>query len=251
MRILVLSDIHGNRQALEAIREEFDVCLFLGDLVDYCLEPGPCIEWVRKNARYAIRGNHDHGAAQRVYLQGVNGFRYLSGVTRPHSIATLNESDRKYLAGLPTSLHFTLDGKRFFLVHGTPRDPLDEFAPADVEFWKRRLEQIEADYVCVGHTHTQFVLQVGKTTVLNPGSVGLPRDGDPRAAYAIINSDGPELKRVAYPVEETIATIVGADLPDPAKELLAEVLRTGKIERKNGSSESALLNGQVRKQIPL
>jgi hypothetical protein len=94
MRILVLSDIHANRQALEAIREEFDVCLFLGDLVDYCLEPGPCIEWVRKHARYAIRGNHDHGAAQRVYLQGVNGFRYLSGVTRPHSIATLNETDR-------------------------------------------------------------------------------------------------------------------------------------------------------------
>jgi putative phosphoesterase len=230
MRILVLSDIHGNRQALEAIREEFDVCLFLGDLVDYCLEPGPCIEWD---------------------LQGANGFRYLSGVTRPHSIAKLDEADRKYLAGLPTALHFTLDNKRFFLVHGTPRDPLDEFAPADIEFWKRRLDHIDADYVCVGHTHTQFVLQAGKTTVLNPGSVGLPRDGDPRAAYAVITENGPELKRVEYPIEETIATIVGADLPDPAKELLAEILRTGKIERKNGSSDSALANGQVRKQIPL
>jgi len=64
--------------ALAAIQEEFDVCLFLGDLVDYGLDPLPCIEWVRATCKYAVRGNHDHGAAQRIYLQGNGGFRYLT-----------------------------------------------------------------------------------------------------------------------------------------------------------------------------
>ena len=65
MRILLVSDIHGNRAALEAVREECDVCLFLGDLVDYGIEPKPCIDWARRRMTHGVRGNHDHGAAQR------------------------------------------------------------------------------------------------------------------------------------------------------------------------------------------
>ncbi len=184
MRILLVSDIHANRPALEAIREDFNVCLFLGDLVDYCLEPGPCIDWVRANARYCVRGNHDHGAAQKVYVQGLTGFKYLTGVTRPITMSRLSEPHRRFLSEMPLTRLVTLNGKRIFLVHATPRDPLDEFAPADVEFWKRRLEHIDADYVCVGHTHAQYILQVGKTTVINPGSVGLPRDGEPLMPFS-------------------------------------------------------------------
>jgi putative phosphoesterase len=251
MRILLLSDIHANRPALEAIREEFDLCLFLGDLVDYGVEPGPCIDWVRKNAQYSIRGNHDHGAAQRVYVQGIGGFRYLTGVTRPKTIQLVTDDDRRYMAGLPTTLWLTLNGKRYFLVHATPRDPMDEFAAPDLEAWKRRLQNIDADYVCVGHSHVQYMLQVGKTTVINPGSVGLPRDGDPRPAYAIITDEGPVLKRVEYPIDEAVAALYAAKLPEPAVQALSEVLRTGRLERKNGDSGlngngAPGFNGEVR-----
>jgi putative phosphoesterase len=245
MRILVLSDIHGNRAALEAIREEYDVCLFLGDVVDYALEPGPCIDWVRARATHAVRGNHDHGVAQKVFLQGVGGFRYLTGVTRPLTIERITDDQRRYLAGLPTTRMLTLNRKRYLLVHATPRDPMDEYAPPDVDFWTRRLEGVTADYVCVGHTHVQFILQVGNTTVINPGSVGLPRDGDPRAAYAIITDDGPVLKRVEYPVEETVASVQAADLPDMAKRMLAEVLRNGRLERKIPFAQPVEMNGPV------
>ena len=69
MRILIVADIHANWAALDAIKEPHDVCLLLGDLVDYGLEVAPCIDWVRRQARYAIRGNHDHGAAQNVPIQ--------------------------------------------------------------------------------------------------------------------------------------------------------------------------------------
>jgi putative phosphoesterase len=245
MRILVLSDIHANRAALEAIREEFDVCLFLGDAVDYALEPAPCIEWVRKRATYAVRGNHDHGVAQKVFLQGATGFRYLTGVTRPLTVERITEGQRRYLAALPTTRMLTLNGKRYLLVHATPRDPMDEYAPPDVEFWKRKLEGIHADYVCVGHTHVQFILQVGHTTVINPGSIGLPRDGDPRAAYAVISDEGPVLKRVEYPVEETIAAVTEADIPDLAKQMLEFALRNGRLERKSGNGRPADANGTL------
>jgi len=249
MRILLVSDIHANPLALDAIREEFDICLCIGDLVDYGVDPVPCIDWVRQHARYAVRGNHDHGVAQRVHVQGVGGFRYLTGVTRPISIERVTGPDRRYLADLPTTQMLTLNGKRFFLVHGTPRDPLDEFALPDAEFWKRRLQHIDADYVCVGHTHVQYIVQAGDATVINPGSVGLPRDGDPRAAYAIITDDGPELKRVEYPVADAIAAIGQAELPDQAKQLLADVMRTGRIG-KNGNGEVGLNGPPSNGEVP-
>jgi putative phosphoesterase len=231
MRILLVADIHGNWPALQAINEECDVCLCLGDLVDYGLEPGPCIDWVRKRATHVIRGNHDHGVAQFVPVSGRNGFKYLSGVTRPLTQERVTAEERRYLARLPVSLMLTLADTRFLLVHATPRDPLDEYAPGDAEFWKRRLEGVEADVICVGHTHLPYVLEVGEQLVINPGSVGQPRDGDPRASYAVIEDNRVELKRVEYPVEAAVQPILDSTLPEQARTLLAEVLRTGTMPR--------------------
>ena len=204
MRILLLSDIHSNWPALQAVRERGDLCLFLGDLVDYGGEPKPCVEWVKANATHAIRGNHDHGAAQDVDINGGIGFKYLSSVTRPLTRARLGEDDLRYLADLPVTQSLVLDGRRFLLVHATPRDPLDEFAPPDAEFWARRLQGVEADVVCVGHTHYQYVLEVNGTLVINPGSVGLQRDGDLRVGYALLEDHKVEFRRVEYPFEDAV-----------------------------------------------
>ena len=231
MRILVLADIHGNWPALQEINESYDICLCLGDLVDYALEPGPCIDWVRQRAQYTVRGNHDHGVAQNVTVFGQNGFKHLTGITRPLTRARLTREDLRFLATLPLTQMITLDDMRFLMVHATPRDPLDEYGPPDVEFWQRRLEDVEADVVCVGHTHQPYILEVGDKLVINPGSVGLPRDGDPRAAYAIIEDRRLELKRIEYPIEATVRAIQESDMPEPAMDLLTEVLRTGTVKR--------------------
>jgi putative phosphoesterase len=228
MRILVVADIHGNWPALQALDEPHDVCLCLGDLVDYALEPAPCIDWVRKHAHYAVRGNHDHAVAQNVVTSGRTGFRYLSGVTRVLTRQRLKAEDLRFLADLPVTQAVTVDGTRFLLVHATPRDPLDEYAPADADFWSRRLQDVDADVVCVGHTHQPYVLEVGGKLVINPGSVGQPRDGDPRAAYVVIENNRVEIKRAPYPVEETIRIIGESTLPDQAKKMLGEVFRTGR-----------------------
>jgi putative phosphoesterase len=239
MRILILADIHGNWPALQALHEPCDVCLCLGDLVDYALEPAPCIDWVRRNAHHVVRGNHDHGAAQNVAVQGRNGFRYLTAATRPLTRERLGEDDLRYLSRLPLTRMLTLDDARFLLVHATPRDPLDEYAPPDVEFWKRRLQDVDADVVCVGHTHQPYVLEVGDKLVVNPGSIGQPRDGDPRASYAVIEDYKVELKRHEYPVEDTLRVIRESSLPDEARDTLSAVIRTGELP-----SRLATDNGQ-------
>jgi putative phosphoesterase len=227
MRILLLADIHGNWPALQALDEPFDVCLCLGDLVDYALTPGPCIDWVRQHANFVVRGNHDHGVAQNVTVASGNGFKYLTHVTRPVTRGLLSDDELRYLARLPLFRTVTYEDTRYLLVHATPRDPLDEYAVADPDFWARCLEHVDADVVCVGHTHRPYALPVGNKLVINPGSVGQPRDGDPRAAYAVIENNEVELKRREYPVEATVQTVGESSLPDSAKQLLIEVFRTG------------------------
>ena len=230
MRVLVISDIHSNWVALGSIRERFDVCLCLGDLVDYGVDPGPCVNWVMTHATHSVRGNHDHGVAQGVPVEGDVGFRYLTKVTRPLQWIGLGGDERRFLVRMPLTKRLVIDGKRYYLVHGSPRDPLDEYVMKDPAVWERRVAGIDADFVCVGHTHVQYRLQVGPVTVLNPGSVGLPRDGDPRLAYAIIEDGKIELKRQDYPVEEAISRISSSTLPDLAKLVLAQTLRSGKLE---------------------
>jgi putative phosphoesterase len=228
MRILVVADIHANWPALQAVvGEPHDVCLCLGDLVDYGVEPAPCIAWARDHAQHAVRGNHDHGAAQNVLVSARSGFKYLTGLTRLLTRERLGEADLRFLARLPVSRTVTIDNTRFLLVHATPRDPLDEYAPADADFWARRLQNVDADVVCVGHTHQPYVLEVGDKLVINPGSVGQPRDNDPRASFALIEDFKVDIRRVEYPVEDTIAAIQATSLPEQAKGVLAEVFRTG------------------------
>ena len=174
MRILVIADIHSNWPALTAIDEKFDACLFLGDLVDYATDPIPCIEWVRHKATSVVRGNHDHSVAQRVIVRPGGTFRKMVSAMRPHHFNVLNDEQLTWLAQMPVTRHLVIGDHRFLLVHATPRDPMDEYIGDNVEQWQQRLEHVDVDFVCVGHTHIPMQLQIGKTQVINPGSVGQP-----------------------------------------------------------------------------
>jgi putative phosphoesterase len=227
MRILLLADIHANWPALAAIREPFDACLFLGDLVDYGTDPAPCIEWVRTHARAAVRGNHDHAVAQRIVARGGSGFRELAAATRPLNWQVLESGHLKYLARLPVTLNFVVDGLRYLLVHATPRDPMDEYLIDDPAGWEARLHGIEADIVCVGHSHVQFQLDLNGTRIVNPGSVGQPRDGDPRCAYAVIEDGKVRFGRVEYDIDATIRHMRESQIEPQAVRLAESALRTG------------------------
>jgi putative phosphoesterase len=227
MKILVLSDIHSNWPALSAVQESFDACLFAGDLVDYGTDPIPCIDWVRDHATAAVRGNHDHAVAQRIKPRSGSGFRDLAAATRPLHWKILQPSRTRYLAELPVTQLVTVGDASFFLVHGTPRDPLDEYLTDDSDAWLARLESVEADYVCVGHTHVPFHLDLGRIQVLNPGSVGQPRDGDPRCSYAIIENGRVEIHRVEYDINATLQQMEQSGLNADTLHLAESVLRNG------------------------
>jgi putative phosphoesterase len=227
MKILVVADIHANWPALRAIEESFDACLFLGDLVDYGTDPSPCIDWVQKHALAAVRGNHDHAVAQRVPARGGPGFRELAAMTRPLHWRVLTSPQLKFLARLPVTRTIELDGLRFALVHATPRDPMDEYLLADPEGWSQRLNGINADFLCVGHTHIPFHLSLERVQVVNPGSVGQPRDGDPRCAYAVVENGQVQLRRVAYDIDETLRQMRNTGIEERAVELAESALRTG------------------------
>ena len=238
MKILLLADIHSNWPALQAIDEEFDVCLFLGDTVDYATRPVECISWLQRHATHCIRGNHDHSVAQRVTVRPGGMFRRMSAAMRPHHFNVLGPQHLTWLAELPVTRHLTIDGKSFLLVHGTPRDPMDEYVTADAEQWAARLEHVDVDFVCVGHTHVPMDLQLERTRVINPGSVGQPRDGDPRASYAVIEDGDVRMCRVEYDIDRTL---------DDMREdgIDADVVRSAEIVLKHGGNPNGSLPADV------
>lgn len=227
MKILLLADIHANSVALSAIRETFDACLCLGDIVEYGTDAATCIDWVRQHAHAAVRGNHDHSTAQRVPMPQGSGFRMLAAATRALHWQTLMPAHIKFLARLPVTQTLQLDGRTFHLLHATPRDPLDEYLTNDPQAWSQRLKEIEADYVCVGHTHVPMHLELSRCQVINPGSVGQPRDGDPRAAYAVIENGRLEFRRVEYDIDRAILQMQAAGLTGEALDIAADTLRSG------------------------
>jgi putative phosphoesterase len=227
MRILVLADIHSNWPALAAIREPFDACLFLGDLVDYSTNPVPCIEWMREHSTAAIRGNHDHAVAQKVPVRNNSGLARLAAATRPIHWDLLVPSQIKYLARLPVTRRIILDGMSFYLVHATPRDPFDEYLKDDSAAWAERLESVDADFVCVGHTHIPYQVELDSVTVINPGSVGQPRDGDPRCAYVIIENGKVQFQRVEYDIDATLRQMKQSGVEQSVLELAESILTSG------------------------
>jgi predicted phosphodiesterase len=149
----------------------------------------------------------------------------------------LTDDERAYLAGLPLQQDLDLDGLHVAMVHAAPGDPLFGYLPAsDVEGWRSAVHGLGADLVLVGHTHAPVVLELGGTRVLNPGSVGLPRDGDPRASYALIEDGVPALRRVSYEVGKTVRLLWDWGLPHDVATALESVYVDGELPRRGGAA---------------
>jgi len=227
MKILLIADIHANWPALSAIKESFDACLFVGDAVDYATDPVPCIEWLQKHATHWVRGNHDHSVAQRVTVRPGGTFRRMAAAMRPHHFDVLTDSQLTWLAEMPVTQHLTIGDHSFLLVHATPRDPMDEYIANTRDQWAARLDHVNVDFVCVGHTHIPMDLELDNTRVINPGSVGQPRDGDSRASYAVIEDGIVEFRRIEYDIDRTIRSMEEAGIDKTVVRKAGIILRSG------------------------
>lgn len=239
MKVLVLSDIHGNIDALRAIEADvlrgahrFDEIWVLGDLVDYGAAPAEVIAWVRAHATRIVRGNHDHAVGTGEDCRGTPPFRDLAVATREHFRSRLERSDLAYLAGLPLHTVTAVAGQEVVLVHAHPSDPLFGWIPTDApdDAWREVLAPAGAPaFVFVGHTHDQFTRRIGETTVVNPGSVGLPHNGHPQAHFAIVEDGRIELRRVAYDTERAASRIAALPLTADQRYRLTELVRRARL----------------------
>lgn len=227
-----ISDIHSNLEALQAVLADIDrrgisSIFCLGDVVGYGPDPAACVDIVRQRCRVTILGNHDEALAQGNWL-GFNlvarsAMEWTRKRLRPRFYRPGSRSRWKFLADLPRS--FEWEG--LYLVHGSPRDPVSEYVlPRHADFpMPGMFEEIFGKFatVClVGHTHHAgvflptprflppsevaegFSYENGQKLLINVGSVGQPRDRDPRACYVSMDENGVfRYHRVEYPIEET------------------------------------------------
>ena len=237
----VISDVHANLEALRAVlkeigKEKVDKVLFLGDAVGYGPDPNECIELLRRNAALMIAGNHDRAA---VGMDGYDHFNTCAKTAIEWTRDALSNGNRDFLKGLPLTKTISKEG--IFLVHGTPREPGMWHYLTNKKAATINLKYFEEKICFVGHSHQPFIIECpekGDTDIfydlrdignshryiINTGSVGQPRDGNPDAAYVIFRDDRLEIKRVSYDIVLTQNKMKTAGLPA----YLIERLATGR-----------------------
>ena len=231
MQVGVISDVHGNLPALEAVLSDMpEVHAFAcaGDIVGYNPWPAECLNRVRELEAPTVLGNHDREVARG----GGFGFNSMATAGVKYAREVLDDDDQEWLGALPT--HRSEFDDRVRMVHGHPDDP-DRYTYLE-EFSARMLEGSDGEdgkkqdpsVLVLGHTHVQGHRVFEEGVVMNPGSVGQPRDGDPRAAYALLELGDPddpadsgapgdvptvEERRVEYDIETVVEAVEEAGLP--------------------------------------
>ena len=231
MKILVLSDIHANLTALQAVLDQadnVDRVWCLGDIVGYGPDPNQCVEAVRQLPEVVcLRGNHDSAVCG---LVSKSNFNYKAQEVLYWTEAELKEANRKFLASLPAKREL----ERVTIAHGSPRRPTWEYI-MDTATAEENFDHFETEYCLVGHSHlpVMYLQREGRQavevshlaageqrelipkTIVNPGSVGQPRDRDPRAAYAVYHEETNTWTqhRVDYDIAAVQARMQQAELP--------------------------------------
>ncbi len=207
MTIAFISDVHGNHEALKAVLAEIDrlgieriVCA--GDVVGYYSQVNECCAELRRRGVACVMGNHDWylaGGGFCARSRSVNDcLAHLKRVIAPEHLA--------WLRSFPVQLH--VEGVH--MVHGGWSDPIDEYLKPTADYFER----LEGRYFVSGHTHVQSVHRFGDKTYCNPGSVGQPRDGDPRAAFASFDGSAFQLHRVEYDMQPVFDGMEAAGFND-------------------------------------
>lgn len=219
MKIGFVSDIHSNihafREALKNLKElSVDEIWCCGDIVGYNAFPNECLKIVRENNIQSVLGNHDwaivRGDTSWFNEYGVAGVK--------HNRKCIDEKNMKFLKELPDNKSFVRDIVSFYMTHGSPRDNVFEYVfpwSSDIVF-KTFAETVDAEIIVLGHTHVPMQKKVSDKIFLNPGSVGQPRDGIPKASFMVFNTKNKTYRwyRTAYDIDAAAHAIGENGLPD-------------------------------------
>ncbi len=238
MRLALISDIHSNMPALEAVladarAAETHQFICAGDVVGFGPHAKACVDAVRGLFQVVVAGNNDRALGASEDPRSGPSLADLARAAEEHARPQLQPMDLAWLRGLGHETGLYLSGKEVYVVHGSPTDPLFQGILPDDDPQRIRMAfmTIDCDFVVLGHTHIPMVLKgvVEDATVINPGSVGLPLDGDPRASYALLDTEEGLVypRRIPYDVEATVAD--SGHLPKRELDLYAHILRHGNI----------------------
>jgi putative phosphoesterase len=227
MRIAIFSDVHANFPALEAVLSDIagqrpDATYCLGDLVGYAPFPNEVAERVQRDGTPTIMGNYDNGVG---FDRDECGCAYrdpeeqrLGDLSLMWTRETVTPELKAFLRSLKPEIRFEADGRRFRLVHGSPRR-MNEYLFEDrpLSSFQRLAATSEADVLVYGHTHKPYTKRVDSVLFVNVGSGGKPKDGDPRACYMVLDTIGDvtvEFRRVPYDIQAVASAIRRSELPD-------------------------------------
>lgn len=222
MEVALISDIHSNLPALECVLDEvsgFDNIFCAGDVVGYNPFPSEVISLLEERDVSCVLGNHDYAFLN----EDTEWFNPEASRAIHWTIENTSERDREYIDSLPKFLEKEVRGVSFYLTHGSISS-INEYVYPTAHPIKLRgmLEECGADVLVLGHTHVSMVEEFDEGTVVNPGSVGQPRDGDERASYLVVDLDEMdfELNRVPYDIDRVNEKIQKTNLPDRLGERL-------------------------------
>jgi protein phosphatase len=153
----------------------------------------------------------------------------MSEASRKYTSSVLSAAQKAWLRDLPIQTQEKRDGCRFHLVHAMPSDPFYGRCPPGGEQWIAEIDAVAADVLLIGHSHVPFFRGIGDKVLLNPGSVGQPRAGEPLASYAVWQNGTFELKSFRYPVEATVGKLRALAFPHPVEAELVKILVTGSV----------------------
>ncbi len=228
MKIVIISDLHANLEALEALAESYTELWVLGDLVNFGPDPAEVVEFVRERVTVIVRGNHDHAVGYDTDPRCIARYQKMADFTRKYTASVLNEGQKQFLRDLPLQGKLRRQNTHFYLCHAGPSDPLYGYIPPDSPEWNRELEALHTDVLLVGHTHVPLMRLIGEKLIVNPGSLGQPT-GKPEACYAVWEDGSFQLKTYSYAVEKTVAKLRTLSFPQDVEEDLVHILRNGTL----------------------
>ncbi len=219
MRIAVLSDIHSNLEALEAVLNQIKLqriktIWVAGDTIGYGANPNEVLTLLRKEGAVMIAGDHER---QVLTLDELKWFNEYAQKALIYTNRVLTEENKAFLATLKETHEETIEDRKIFMVHGSPNSPLKEYVYAtmpDANFLAM-LNKTKANILIMGHTHQPFVRRISGRLVVNPGSVGQPRDNSPTSEYCILDPMYMQatIQRVKYDINTASKKIISAGLP--------------------------------------